>query len=525
MSTTDKPKPNDAAPKGKASKKAKPFRPKARRPRGFEDKTADVLRAERDLVAKACAVYEAHGFQPLETSAFEYADALGKFLPDEERPNEGVFALQDDDEQWLSLRYDLTAPLARHVAEHFDALPKPFRRYQAGPVWRNEKPGPGRFREFIQCDADWCGAPGPAADAEMIALAVKVMRAAGLKPGEFVVRYNDRRILDTLLDVLGEGEGEGEDKRLTVLRAIDKFDRLGVAGVTDLLGEGRKDDSGDFTSGAGLSARGVDAVLALLKAGEAPPAARRDAVRAVFDTLDAADAVQPVFAELARMDGLLRTLVSQEEAVFDPAIVRGLGYYTGPVFEAELLIEVANEKGQPVRVGSIGGGGRYDDLVSRFKGQAVPATGFSFGVSRFAAALKLAGRLGADKGRNLAVVLALEPDQMADYFALAEKLRVGVNTKTRPDQLQVEVYIGGANMGKQLKYADKRGARFAIIIGEDERKAGEVTVKDLALGAELAKDIASNEEWRQGRAAQETLKRRQLAKWIKDALASTPVTG
>ena len=229
--------------------KTKAFKPKARRPRGFEDRSARVLRAERALVSAASAVYERWGFEPLETPAFEYADALGKFLPDEERPNEGVFAMQDDDEQWMALRYDLTAPLARFAAENFQDLAKPFRRYQFGEVWRNEKPGPGRFRQFVQCDADSVGAGGPAADAEMIALASEVMGAAGLGADDFVIRVNDRRLLDGVLEQLGDAAA---DKRLRVLRAIDKLDRLGLEGVELLLGEGRKDESGDFTEGAGL---------------------------------------------------------------------------------------------------------------------------------------------------------------------------------------------------------------------------------------------------------------------------------
>ena len=236
-----------------SKKKNKPFRPKARRPRGFEDKPAELLRAERKLIDAAFSVYDMNGFEPLQTPAFEFADALGKFLPDEDRPNVGVFALQDDDEQWLSLRYDLTAPLARFVAENYDALAKPYRRYQAGSVYRNEKPGPGRFREFVQCDADSVGAAGPAADAEMIMLAAEVMRAAGLKDGQYAVRVNNRKLLDGILESSGvPNTEEGALQRLQVLRAIDKLDRLGEAGVEALLGEGREDESGDYTKGAGL---------------------------------------------------------------------------------------------------------------------------------------------------------------------------------------------------------------------------------------------------------------------------------
>ena len=244
------------------NKKQKIQRTKARRPRGFEDKSADILRAETALIAATFSVYDRYGFEPLQTPAFEYADVLGKFLPDEDRPNVGVFALRDDDEQWMALRYDHTAPLARYVAENYDALPKPYRRYQAGSVWRNEKPGPGRFREFIQCDADSVGAPGAAADAEMIMLAADVMEAAGLSTGQYVVRINNRKLLDGILESSGVPNTDaGAMQRLQVLRAIDKLDRLGESGVADLLGEGRKDDSGDFTDGAHLNTDGIKAVL------------------------------------------------------------------------------------------------------------------------------------------------------------------------------------------------------------------------------------------------------------------------
>jgi len=461
---------------------AKAFKPKARRPRGFEDRSGAGLRAERALVAAAAAVYERWGFEPLETPAFEYADALGKFLPDEERPNEGVFAMQDDDEQWMALRYDLTAPLARFAAEQFQDLAKPFRRYQFGEVWRNEKPGPGRFRQFVQCDADTVGAAGASADAEMIALAVEVMRAAGLQDGEFVVRINDRRLLDGVLESLGQA---APDRRLRVLRAIDKLDRLGREGVEQLLGAGRKDESGDFTEGAGLDADGRARVLDFLEAGGG---SRREVVERLERTAGEGQGAQGVEA-LAEIDQLLAAMnISGEAAAFDPSIVRGLGYYTGPVFEAELLAQASYDDGRAIQFGSVGGGGRYDDLVARFTGQAVPATGFSFGVSRFAAALSALGRLETAAAAPLVIVCALEKDRMADYFTLAAELR--------GEGFRAEAFQGGGNMGKQLKYADRRGADYAVLIGSDERERGEISVKDLKLGARLAAEIEDRDAWR-----------------------------
>ncbi|MHA6289092.1 histidine--tRNA ligase [Maricaulis sp. CAU 1757] len=472
----------------------KPFRPKARRPRGFEDRSGSVLRVERHLVDTASRIYDKWGFEPLQTPAFEFADALGKFLPDEERPNEGVFALEDDDGQWLSMRYDHTAPLARYVAENFQDLNKPYRRYQAGDVWRNEKPGPGRFRQFVQCDADTVGAAGAAADAEMIALAADVMRAVGLADGDYVVRVNDRRVLDGVLESIGAAEPE---RRMRVLRAADKLDRLGRDGVAALLGEGRKDDSGDFTEGAGLDSKGVDTVLAFLDAGGG---SRDDVIGRLEPLIGASEKGQAGLKALAEIHAVLKAIkVDESRAVFDPSVVRGLGYYTGPVFEAELLAEATYEDGSPIQFGSVGGGGRYDDLVARFTGQAVPATGFSFGVSRFAAALRALDLTGGSTGDDLVIVVAADKSASAEYLAMAAELRAA--------GFRAEAFVGSGNMGKQMKYADRRDALAAIIVGSNEREAGEVTIKDLRLGRELAAGITDNRQWREEQPAQQTVSR------------------
>ena len=490
------------------SKKKKPFRPKARRPRGFEDRPADVLRAEETLVRAAFGVYDSFGFEPLQTPVFEYADALGKFLPDEDRPNVGVFALQDDDEQWLSMRYDLTAPLARYVAENYDALAKPFRRYQAGSVYRNEKPGPGRFREFTQCDADSVGAPGAAADAEMIMVAAEVMRAAGLKDGQYAIRVNNRKLLDGILESSGvPNTDDGFEQRLRVLRAIDKLDRLGEDGVAALLGEGRKDDSGDYTEGAKLDAAGIKAVLGFTTASDAD---RIKTIAALEGLVGNSERGQAGCRELAEIDTILTaTGFGPDRVAFDTSIVRGLGYYTGPVFEAELLADIKDKKGRPVRIGSIGGGGRYDDLVSRFRGQAVPATGFSFGVSRFVTALQKMNTLETGS-KPPVIICAFDRSLMADYFKMATEIRAA--------GLRAEVFIGAGNVTKQMKYVDRRGAQFAVLMGEDELAAGQVTVKDMYLGAEMAKAIESNEEWKSSRPAQETISRGNLVSYIQTAL-------
>ncbi len=476
-----------------------PLRPEARSPRGFMDRRARDLTAERQILIAVSAVYERYGFEPLDTGAFEYADALGKFLPDADRPNEGVFALQDDDEQWMALRYDLTAPLARFAAQTWETLPKPFRRYAFGPVWRNEKPGPGRFREFTQCDADTVGSARPEADAEIIAMAAEGLAAAGLPAGSAVIRINNRKLLNGLLSTVGVSDGR---QKLGVLRAVDKLDRLGPDGVRLLLGEGRRDESGAFTRGAGLNAAAAEAVLAFTAAG-AGGGDRAGVLSRLADIIGGSAEGDAGLAELAAIDGALRILgVTEAQAVFEPAIVRGLEYYTGAVFEAELLLETADEKGQPVRFGSIGGGGRYDDLVARFTGQIVPATGFSFGVSRLASALRAAGRDLAAEVRGPVVVIAFSQDDMADYFAAAAELRAA--------GIAAEVYLGSSGMKAQMKYADRRLAPAAVILGGDEIAAGTVTIKDLDLGRELAAGITDNSQWREQRPGQINCPRSEL---------------
>ena len=244
---------------------AKDNRVRARLPRGFADRGAAEIHAVRRMLDRIREVYERYGFEPVETPAIEYTDALGKFLPDQDRPNEGVFSFQDDDEQWLSLRYDLTAPLARYVAENYDRLPKPYRSYRAGWVFRNEKPGPGRFRQFMQFDADTVGSASPAADAEICMMAADTMDALGIPRGSYLVKLSSRKVLDGVMESIGLSGESNAARRLTVLRAIDKLDRLGIEGVRDLLGAGRKDESGDFTKGAGLPADAVDRVLAFTR--------------------------------------------------------------------------------------------------------------------------------------------------------------------------------------------------------------------------------------------------------------------
>ncbi len=466
----------------------KQSRPKARLPRGFRDRGAAEIMAEQKMLAVIRAVYESYGFEPLETPAFEYTDALGKFLPDVDRPNDGVFSIKDDDEQWMSLRYDLTAPLARHVAANFQNLPKPFRRYQTGTVWRNEKPGPGRYREFTQFDADTVGSASASADAELLMMLCDALEALGLSRGVYQVKLNSRK----LLDVVMEAAQIGSASRGTVLRAMDKFDRLGEDGVRALLGAGRKDESGDFTKGAGLNKDQISLVLELLTA----KTERYHGTQAVLDLWG----IKKILEQSGYQD---------DRVVIDTSIIRGLDYYTGPVFEAQLTFPIKNEDGEEVVFGSVAGGGRYDDLVARFTGQQVPATGVSIGVSRLMTALHSRDLL-ATAVSPLVMVTVMDKAEAASSFKIAEDLRAA--------GIRAEVYTGGGRFGDQMKYADKRGAVIAVIEGGDERARGEVTLKDLGLGAELAKSVESRADWVANREAQKSVPRGQLVAEIKAML-------
>lgn len=504
-------------------KSKKPQKLKARLPRGFVDRSAADIHATNEMTAKIREVYERYGFDPVETPLFEYTDALGKFLPDSDRPNEGVFSLQDDDDQWMSLRYDLTAPLARHVAENFNEIQLPFRTYRAGYVFRNEKPGPGRFRQFMQFDADTVGAPGVQADAEMCMMMADTMEALGLK-GQYVIRVNNRKVLDGVMEAIGLGGEDKAGQRLNVLRAIDKLDKFGPQGVKLLLGPGRKDESGDFTKGAGLDEEQVEKVTGFVSSLAVDKALVDEntldlvaLAESACQNLDIASLqLEEGFSELKTIQSLaLSSGYGPDRIKIDPSVVRGLEYYTGPVFEAELLFDVTNEKGEKVVFGSVGGGGRYDGLVSRFMGQPVPATGFSIGVSRLMTALKNLGKLGQDEVIAPVLVTVMDGDveSMGRYQRFTQALR--------NEGIRAEMYQGNwKKFGNQLKYADRRGCPIAIIQGGDERAQGVVQLKDLIEGKRLSGEIEDNASWREARVAQDTVPEADLVAKVKEILAA-----
>ena len=497
------------------AKEKKSPRPKAETPKGFRDYFGAEVTERSEMLRTIAGVYHRYGFEALESSAVETVEALGKFLPDVDRPNAGVFAWQEASEDegkenakpgdWLALRYDLTAPLARVYAQHRNDLPTPYRRYAMGPVWRNEKPGPGRFRQFYQCDADTVGAASLAADAEICAMLSDTLEEVGIPRGDYIVRVNNRKVLNGVLEVMGLSE---EAQREAVLRTIDKFDKVGEEGVRQLLGKGRLDASGAYIDGVGLSEAQADPVVAFLTSKGADNAATLANLRAAVGASEIGSTGVDELEEIA-------SLVSAQgydanRIVIDPSVVRGLGYYTGPVFEAELTFEILDEKGRKRQFGSVSGGGRYDDLVKRFTGQEVPATGVSIGVDRLLAALREKGRMGRTEAGPV-VVTVMDRDRMADYQTIVGELRRA--------GIRAEVYLGNPkNFGNQMKYADRRNSPVAIIEGSDEKARGVVQLKDLILGAEIAKS-ASLDEWKD-RPSQYEVPRSEMVARVKAILES-----
>jgi histidyl-tRNA synthetase len=505
---------------------------KARLPRGLSDRGPAEIAATRAMIEKIRAVYELYGFEPVETPAIEYTDALGKFLPDQDRPNEGVFSFQDDDEQWLSLRYDLTAPLARYVAENFDTLAKPYRSYRVGNVFRNEKPGPGRFRQFMQFDADTIGSLSPAADAEMCMMAADTMEKLGIKRGDYVVKVSNRKVLEGLREAI---RVKDDWRWLTALRSIDKLDRVGEDGVRELLGTGRRDNSGDVTQGAKLENYQIEKISQFISRNVHLTPAENYPKEIVEQSFCIGETTKLIaenqhtlsfWSQLIGDSAVGREGIEQLRSIaqialaagygtnrimLDPSVVRGLEYYTGPVFEVELTFSTDGKDGSP-HFGSVGGGGRYDGLVSRFRGEPVPATGFSIGVSRLLAALDYLGKVDLKTESGPVVVTVFDKDRIADYQNMVAALRNA--------GIRAELYLGSGKFGPQMKYADRRNSPCVVIQGSDEKAKGEVTIKDLIVGAELAKLEKGREEHLQKQAeAQRAVPEAQLVEAVREVLA------
>ena len=452
-------------------------KPKAQLPKGFKDSSEENIDIRNQVIAVIRNECEKFGFKNIETPALEYTEALGKFLPDVERPSGGVFSFQDEDDQWISMRYDLTAPLARYVAENYQFIPKPFKRYQVGSVWRNEKPGPGRYREFIQFDADVIGISNNYIDAELCVMVAKIFLELGFAASEFKVKYSSRVIWEDLFKKINLDEIQIP----AVLRAVDKLDRLGTDGVKELLLKGRKDKSGDFMQGVNLKDNQAEEILDFIS-----NKTTKD------DQLNSFEEYLQNYKELP--------------FEFDPTVVRGLEYYTGLVFEVELTAQILNDKGKEVIFGSVAGGGRYDKLIARFGKEDVPATGISIGVDRLVYAIEQFDKISSSK-RPLIIIANLLSDQISTYLKIADQLR--------NEGYACEIFYGSSNLSKQLKYCDKRKASVVVIIGEDEMENNTISLKNLTVGKELSKNIDSREEWKELKAGQFTINKDELLAEIK----------
>ena len=462
-------------------------------PGGFIDRKEKELVIRDFLIKQIKEVMTKYGFEFLETPSFEFTESLGKFLPDKDRPSEGVFSFEDS-KKWLSLRYDLTAPLARFTAKNFDILPRPFKRYQLGTVWRNEKPGPGRFREFLQFDADYIGTNNLLSDSELCVLISEILEKCGLSNNEFNIKVSNRKLSKGLLEDL---DIKNQNQQSISLRAIDKLDRVGIEGVKLLLGKGRKDKSGDFTEGAKLEAKQIDKIIEFLNSKG-------------LNQLEQIGCKNKLFLEgILELKQIVKNFnfFKFNNFKIDPAVVRGLAYYTGPIFEAELTFKVKNEKGIDIEFGSIGGGGRYDDLVRRFKNQDCPATGISIGLDRLLYALNQKNIFNFNQ-KNPVLICVLDKKYMDYYFKILNLLR--------SNNINSEIYVGTSNFKAQLKYADKRNCKYVIICGDNEVSKELVTLKNLVIGSKVSEDIKSRKDWTESKDAQKTFPLSDLLKVIKN---------
>ena len=475
----------------------KTFKPTSELPNGFADRQEEELLIRDLLISNIKKIMSKYGFQYLETPSFEYTDSIGKFLPDKDRPSEGVFSFEDE-KKWLSLRYDLTAPLARYAAKNFDSLPRPFKRFQLGTVWRNEKPGPGRFREFLQFDADYIGTSNLFSDAELCFLISEILNSCGLEKSEFIIKISNRKLSKGLLEKLNITD---EQKQSITLRAIDKLDRVGVEGVQYLLGKGRKDKSGDFTKGAELEESQIKEIIKFLNIKNLSDKNFERIREIAADNESMNDGIK----ELELMEKYF-LLFNFTNYIFDLTVVRGLEYYTGPIFEANLTFGVKNNKGQEIEFGSVGGGGRYDDLVKRFNNQDCPSTGISVGLDRLIYAILQKNKIKAEK-KNPVLICVFDEKYMDFYIKILNVLR--------SKNISAEIYSGSSNIKSQFKYADKRGCDFVILCGDDEVSKNVVTIKNLNVGKQMSENIKDRSEWKQSLEAQKTVAFDQLLNEIK----------
>lgn len=485
--------------------------------RGLRDLLPQEMAARQWMIDTIRGVYELYGFLPLETAAIEYLDVLSD--PDDVATTARLFHVRNPDDvnvkeqaKRLGLRFDLTVPLARVVSQYRE-LPRPFRRYQVSPVWRVEKPDPGRFCQFVQFDLDSVGVETEVADVEIIAAMCDTLTA--LNVGPYRVKFSSRRVLNLLIRYAGIPEKEaftprGEDGAALrtiertgsdVFRVLDKLDKIGGEGVRRELTSGYKDKSGDWIPGLGLTSEQVDRIERFTAI---QPDRREDVLRQLSELFAQVPGAAEEIDVLARMSRQLAALGYQDDrAVIDLSVARGLAYYTGPVFEAILL--------DAPQFGAVFGGGRYDELVMRFSGEKVPATGASIGVDRLLAALVHLGRAPLKKSTAQVLVAVVEAAMMDEYLAMTFELRrAGIPT---------ELYLGSGRVGKQFKYADVQGIPIVVVYGGDEKARGMVTLKDMREGMQRAAQISDRAEWVRQRPGQVEVPRGDMVSAVRTFVA------
>lgn len=515
-----------------------------RKVKGFRDIDTGLNQLRWKIVNAATQVYKSYGFEHWDTPVLEYADTIGKYMPDEDTVDKGVYsfnnpekepilnalgeAIRDKDGQttlenaYLAMRYDLTAPLARIYSEKLldkyprhqlnNVKPDLFRRYQFGPVFRYEiKLTPGRFREFWQLDFDSVGTEDVSADAEICMVLSDALEAIGLKRKTYIVKMNNRKVLKGFLQSCGVTEELTEQN---ILRIFDKLDKIGWEAMQLELGKGRVDSSGAEVPGLNLEDSLIQQIIDFLKSFE-KAGTRKEVLAQLRENLSDNEIANEGLDELTKIDELLTSMdFDEERVIFDPTLIRGMAYYTGPVFEVESLQTYKDEKGKERQVGSICGGGRYDGLIENLLGMKVPATGASIGVDRLAELLRLTNQ--APSQADGPVLIAHFDDELTtEYQKIARNLRsAGIDT---------EVYYGYnkgfRKMKKQLKYADEKNCPIVILIGENEANKGVATVKNLKLGKELADKISDKKEWNSK--VQKEVALSDLAEYVKAQLGNS----
>ncbi len=465
--------------------------------KGFQDFLPVDLITRKEIIRRIESIFEQYGFAPVDSPALEHLDVL--LGAGGENTNKELFRLESPEGEPVALRFDLTVPFARLLAQYPDKLKAPFRRYAIGPVWRADKPGPGRFRQFWQFDVDVAGAPTVAVDAELVAIMCEVMEAVGAP--DYRVLINNRKLFDALLDGCHIGE---EARRKHIMRVIDKLAKVGEENIRLELADGRVDDSGDPIPGVKLDGAAIDKIMAFIAVTAPTRMAVVEALAGALPesklTTDALDEMRAMAEALAALD------VSEAHAVFDPSLARGLDYYTGPVFETVIPASP--------QFGSVGGGGRYDGLVERFMNRPIPCTGMSVGLDRLMACLTELGAVRPVNTPVQALVVTMGRVPQAETLRLARELRAaGIRT---------EAFFASRKkmqMGNQLSHADHYGIPVAVIIGEDELAQGVVSVKDLLAGKAERADIEDREAYREaGKAGQTTVARAEAAAVVRRIL-------